>query len=120
MSNEETEKEKGEGKVDIKMLVSIIPSPKELKMRKKVQLEKRIRVRRIDEVKEGKAYINPKLAKELNIKDYLEVVVAGRKKLVLEAVLDERVPEREVWCNTGLLKEHGVADNSIATVRAKR
>ena len=112
--------ESGEKKFDIKMLTAIIPPARELKPEIKKVTERRIRVRRRDEVKREYAYVNPKLAKELGVEEYVEVVVAGRKKFRLKAILKDEVPEREVWCNSELLRENGVADNSIATVRAAK
>ncbi len=107
-----------EKKKDIKALVAVIPPATQLLRRKEKKLaEKRIRVRRNPSVKPEHAYINPQLAKELGIKDYLEIVIARRHRYAFKAILDEKVPVNEVWCNEDLLREDGVADNSIATVR---
>ncbi len=105
-------------KPDIKSLVAIIPPAHEVLGKKGPRLvEKRIRVRRKPDIKPQYAKINPKLAEELGIKEYLEIVVARRHKLVFKAILDDQVPELEVWCNEELLRDKGIADNSIATVR---
>ncbi len=121
LEEEEEEALKERGKHDIKALVAVIPPATALKGAKQAKIpEKRIRVRWNAEVKPEQAKINPKLAGDLGITDKLELVVAGRHKFVLTAVLDENVPYNEVWANEDLLKEHGVADNSIATVRRAR
>lgn len=104
-------------KIDIKALVSIIPPASSL-AREKHRRERRIRVRGVENVKRGFAKINPKLAKTLGIKDKLVVVIARKKKLQLTAILDENISENEVWCNYEQLREEGIADNSIATIRA--
>ncbi len=114
----ENEKQ-GEKKLDIKALVAVIPPASSLG-KEKVRREKRIRVRALSEIKEGFAKINPELAKELGITSSLEVVVARKRKLKLTAIMDENVPVNEVWCNLEQLKEEGIADNSIATVRAAK
>jgi hypothetical protein len=82
--------------------------------------ERRLRVRWREEVPSGKAFINPETMKELAILSEVEVVIAGKKKLYFTAMPNESVPRREVWCNADELKSSGVADNSIATIRAKR
>ncbi|MHB9302844.1 hypothetical protein [Thermofilum pendens] len=82
--------------------------------------ERRLRLRRRDEVPEGRAFMNPSTMNELGISSEIEVVIAGKKKLYFAAMPSESVPPNEVWCNTDELKTKGVADNSIATVRAKR
>ena len=109
-----------EKKLDIKILTAIIPPAKQLKKESKKVLERRIRVRRRDEVKPEYAIINSKLANELEIKDYLEIVVAGKKRLKFKVHIKDEVPEKEVWCNSDVLRENGIADNSIATVRASK
>ncbi len=115
--NAETEKKK---KVDIKALVALVPPASALKHRESKRVEKRIRLRTKVEVKPTQAKISPKLADELSVGDKLEIVIAGKKRFVFETVLDENVPENEVWVNVNLMREYGVADNSIATVRAHR
>lgn len=121
-SEEQVEKQqeqaKQEKKRDIRALVAIIPPASEVIGRREKKLaEKRIRVRRKSHIKPEHSYINPQLAKELDIKDYLEIVIARRHRLVFKAILDEAVPINEVWCNEDLLRDEGIADNSIATVR---
>lgn len=80
--------------------------------------ERRLRVRRRDEVPRGQARLNPKAMEYLGIKDKVEVVVGGKKRYLFRAFASESVPENEVWCNADELKELGVADNTIAAVRA--
>ena len=82
--------------------------------------EKRLRIRRRDDVDPGLAKINPETAKLLQIDDRLEVIVAGRKKLDLKATLFEQVPINEVWANSDEMRVQGLADNSIATIRRSR
>ncbi|MEZ0345404.1 MAG: hypothetical protein ABWK01_02520 [Infirmifilum sp.] len=82
--------------------------------------EKRLRLRRKDEVPEGKAYMNPVTMSELGITSSIEVVIAGKKKLYFTSQPLDNVPPNEVWCSTDELKTQGVADNTIATVRASQ
>ncbi len=117
---EKKEEEKEKKKIDIKALVALVPPASALKHRETKRVEKRIRLRTKVDVKPTQAKISPKLANELSIGDKLEIVIAGKKKFVFETVLDENVPENEVWVNVNLMREYGVADNSIATVRAHR
>jgi len=116
MAENEKQEEK---KLDIKALVAVIPPASSLG-KEKVKRERRIRVRALPDVKEGFAKINPTLAKELGVTAVLEVVVARKRKLKLTAIIDENVPVNEVWCNLEQLKEEGIANNSIATVRAAK
>lgn len=82
--------------------------------------ERRLRFRWREEVPAGKAFMHPDTMNELSISSDIEVVIAGKKKLYFTAMPNESVPRGEVWCNTDELKSNGVADNSIATIRAKR
>lgn len=113
------EEAESEPKISVIDTLKVIPPPSMLReSRKKQVAEKRIRVRRIENVEEGKAKINPILAKELGIgDDMIEIVVAGRKSLQLSPILDEGVPQNEVWVNAGVLKTYGIADNTIATIK---
>lgn len=83
------------------------------------KVEKRLRLRRVEGVKEGEAKVNPKTMEFLGIRDQLEAVVGGKKRLVFKAVPSESVPVNEVWINLLEAKSKGIADNSIATIRAK-
>ena len=79
--------------------------------------ERRLRLRRKDNVIEGSARMNPKTIEELEIKKSIEVVIGGKKKLYFNVLPLEDVPINEVWCNEEELRANGVADNTIATVR---
>lgn len=80
--------------------------------------ERRLRLRRREEVPEGQARMNPSTMGELDIGRIAEVVVGGKKRLRFIALPLDSVPPNEVWCNSEELRQRGVADNTIATVRA--
>ncbi|MEM1829882.1 MAG: hypothetical protein QXV79_04515 [Thermofilaceae archaeon] len=80
--------------------------------------ERRLRVRRRDEVPRGQARMNPKAMEYLGIKDKVEIVIGGKKKYVFTALPLDKVPENEIWCNSDEMKELGIADNTIAATRA--
>ncbi|MCS7139180.1 MAG: hypothetical protein N3F04_01895 [Candidatus Nezhaarchaeota archaeon] len=80
-------------------------------------VEKRLKLRKKDEVNEGSARINPKTAELLGITDKLEIVLAGKKRYRFNVVLSEAVPINEVWLNSSEMKRHGIADGTTATVR---
>ena len=80
--------------------------------------ERRLRIRRRPEVPEGQARMNPKAMEFLGINDTVEIVIAGKKRYRFRVVALDTVPENEVWCNEDQLRALGIADNSIATVRA--
>ncbi|HLI46228.1 MAG TPA: hypothetical protein VKU94_03460 [Geobacterales bacterium] len=79
--------------------------------------EKRLRLKLQDSVKEDRIMINDKLAKELEITDKVEIVVGGKKKLVLNAMYSSDVPIDQAIINTIQGKVNGIADNTIATIR---
>ena len=81
------------------------------------RIERRMRVKKNDSVKEEQAKINSQTAAQLKIADSLEVVVAGKRKLVLKALTGADVPANEVWACPDDMVKAGVADNSIATIR---
>jgi len=81
------------------------------------RVEKRLRIRQRDDVERGMAKLNPKTMEYLGIRDFVEVVIAGKKRLRFRALALEGVPEGEVWANAQELRERGVADRTIATVR---
>jgi len=81
------------------------------------RVEKRLRIRQRDDVERGMAKLNPKTMKYLGIRDFVEVVIAGKKRLRFRALALEGVPEGEIWANAQELRERGVADRTIATVR---
>jgi bifunctional DNA-binding transcriptional regulator/antitoxin component of YhaV-PrlF toxin-antitoxin module len=129
MSNTTPEEEKGKSgeekkeevvkKVDIKKLVSIIPPASELRRKQKVLREKRIRIKYDESLPEGSARVPKDLASMLGIKDgdMIEIVVAGRKKFLFKAEIIEETGTNIVYCYPEELRENGVADNSIATLR---
>ncbi|MCD6357863.1 MAG: hypothetical protein J7L75_04730 [Thermoproteales archaeon] len=80
--------------------------------------ERRLRIRRREEVPRGQARMNPKAMEYLGIRDRVEIVVGGKKRLVFRVLGLDSVPENEVWCNADELREQGIADNTIAAVRA--
>jgi hypothetical protein len=104
-------------KRDIKALLSVVPPAEALKKQRGQGVrERRIKLRYGEAVKQGTLHINPALAKELSITDYAEVSVHGRR-VRLKVVLDEGVPPSEVWGSSDL-RNYGIADNSIVTLRA--
>ncbi len=129
MSNTAPEEEKNKGeeekkeevvkKVDIKKLVSIIPPASELRRKQKVLKEKRIRIRYDESLPEGSARVPKDLASMLGIKngDIIEIVIAGKKKFLFKAEIIEETGTNTVYCYPEELRENGVADNSIATLR---
>ncbi len=82
--------------------------------------ERRLRLRRKENIPYGQARMNPEMMNELNISSEIEVVIAGKKKYRFIVVPLDSVPRNEVWCNAEELREHGIADNTIATIRAFR
>lgn len=79
--------------------------------------EKRLRLRRRDEIEKGSSKLNSTTYKFLQISGRIEVVVAGKKKLELNAIPLSDILENEVWINTEEMRVQGLSDNSIATVR---
>jgi len=109
-------------KVDVSKLVSIIPPPSELKKREEKKIiEKRIRIRYDESLPEGVARLSKELASYLGINenDLIEIVVGGKRKFVFKTVIDEKVEANTVYCYPEELRERGVADYSIATVRKR-
>ncbi len=118
-TSKSTESKEKTGKIDVTRLVSIIPPASQLKRREARIREKRIRIRYNESLPQGVVKISKKLAEMLNIKDgdLVDIVVAGRHKFVYKAMIEEGEGVNEVYCNPEELKERGVADNSIATIR---
>jgi len=107
-------------RVDISKLVSIIPSASELRGEERKGLtEKRIRVKYDETIQQGYAKLSKELASMLGIgeSDFVEIVVAGRRKFVYKAIVVEGLDPNVVFCHPAELREKGVSDNSIATVR---
>ncbi|RLG76793.1 MAG: hypothetical protein DRO12_03835 [Thermoprotei archaeon] len=111
--------EKAQQKVDIKKLVAVVPPPTMLfgGKAKKVR-EKRIRLRYDNSVKPDEAKISKRLAEELGIKDMLEITVAGKKRFRFKAIIIDSALGDYVFVNPDLMKENGIADNSICTIRS--
>ena len=110
-------------KIDVRAALQFIPPASQLASEKRRAIvERRVRLRFHNELKESIAKLNPDLAKELGVGegDYIEAVVARRHRFVYKVELDENVPATEVWVNGEKLPEYGVSDNSIATVRKAR
>ncbi|RLF11530.1 MAG: hypothetical protein DRJ98_03280 [Thermoprotei archaeon] len=84
------------------------------------KVEKRLRLRRMEGVVEGEAKVNPRTMEYLGIESLLEVVIAGKRKFTFKALPSESTPANEVWINPNEARMKGIADNSIATVRAKQ
>ncbi|MCC6013308.1 MAG: hypothetical protein LM593_02970 [Candidatus Verstraetearchaeota archaeon] len=80
--------------------------------------EKRLRIRRVDGIEKGTCKMNSETYNYLKITDKIEIIVAGKKKIELNAFPFSDVPENEVWANPDEMKLVGIADNTIATVRA--
>jgi len=115
---EEVKPDKPKG--PISKILEVIPPASALKARERKLREKRVRIKYDPSLDREQAKIHPSLAKELGITDLLEIVVAGRHRFVFKAIIDESAEENRVHVNPDLMEEHGVADGSIATVRAYR
>ena len=87
-------------------------------MRIMKRIEKRLRIRRTSSVPPGQVRVNPKTKDYLGLSDHIEIVVAGKKKIIFKVLSLEEVPENEVWGNDEELRSHGIADYTIATCRA--
>ena len=113
--SEEKEEEKKE---NIKNVLSLIPPASALKGEKKELKEKRVKLRKKPEVDKGVIIVPEKTAKELGIKDEVEVSVKGRRH-VFKAITLDKIPEYEVWGNPEDLAVMGLEDNSTVTIRAR-
>lgn len=106
--------------VDISKLLAIIPPASEvLKKEQKTLSEKRIRIKFDKTLVKPVAKISSVIAHELGIKngDYVEIVVAGKKKTKLIAEVIDSPDVNVVVVYPEELEKQGVADNSIATIR---
>lgn len=117
---EDSPEEEMPDKADVRAALSLIPPASALKAEEKRLSEKRIRLRYDPTLKPEEAKINTRLARELGITDKLEIVVAGRHRFAFRAIIDDDVEYNRVHVNPDLMEEHGIADNSIATVRSYR
>lgn len=104
-------------KMDVKSLAAVVPPAASLFSRQKVLQEKRIRVRYKEDLEEDRIMISPQLASQLGITERAVLVVAGRKRFSMSVTVDDSVPMDVVVVNAALMRENGVADNSIATLR---
>ena len=107
-------------RINVKDTLKIIPPPSMLRSRERKRIvEKRIRVRYSKELSDKEAKLSSKLASELNLdeNDYIEIIVAGKKRLSFKPKIDESLDSNEVFVNQELLKINGIADNSIATIK---
>lgn len=103
-------------KIDIRSLVAVVPPASTLFARERELVEKRVKVR-YGTIERDKLALSPVLASQLKVADKIVLVVAGRKRFELNVLLDDSLPPDVVVANGELLRAHGVADNSIATVR---
>ncbi len=95
----------------------MIPPAEEFRGRKQTKpKERRIRVRLDPDIPEDKALIHPSLARELGIKDKMIMSVSG-KRFMFTVIVEESAPQNLVVVNEELMKEHGIADNSLVTIR---
>ncbi len=107
-----------ERRLDVKKLVAVVPPPTALAARRGGQpREKRIRLRYSQDVSPDQAKISSRLAKELGVTDYIEMTVAGKKRFRFRAVIDDSVPYDYIFVNPDLMRQNGIADNSMCTVR---
>ncbi len=108
-------------KIDVSKLISIIPPASQLRRKEARIREKRIRIRYDESMPTGTVRLSKGLADMLSIKDgdLVDIVVAGRHKFVYKAIVVEEGGLNEAYCNPEELRERGVADNSIATVRRR-
>jgi len=102
----------------VKQLVAVIPPASQILTKEGPKLrEKRVRLRLKRGIPSDELHISPSLIKELNIGGRAEISVAGKKKLRFKAIEDEEVPENEVWGFEDVMRENGLADNSLVTLR---
>ena len=108
------------GGVDIKKLLAVVPPPPTLlaKEKKSTTREKRVRLVYDPAVAKDEAKISKALAEELNITQFLEISVAGKKRFKFKAVVVDSIPSDVVYVNPEPMKIHGIANNSICTIRS--
>ena len=110
--------EKKDEKENLKSILSLIPPASALKAEKKEIKEKRVKMRKKPEVDKGVIIVPERTAKELGIKDEVEVSVKGRKH-VFKAITLDKIPEYEIWGNPEDMVTLGLEDNSTVTIRAR-
>ncbi|BFH73402.1 hypothetical protein SJAV_13460 [Sulfurisphaera javensis] len=116
MSKEEKEEEK---KIDVKSLVNIIPPASSLKKSKAPPKEKRVKMRKRPDVDQGIILISNKLANELGITEEVEVSVKGRRAK-FKVIIQDGLPETEIYGNEADMIKLGLEDNSTVSVRASK
>lgn len=79
--------------------------------------EKRMRIRRREDVTAGNSKMNSKMAEQLGVSNEVEAIVSGKWKGKWNVALAESVPANEIWMNGEELKAKGIADNTIGTIR---
>jgi len=98
--------------------VNIIPPASSLRgSGKEAPKEKRVKVRRRAEVKEGTVLVSLKLAKSMGVNQDVEISVKG-KRMRFKAIPQESLPEIEVWANPQDMIKLGLEDNSTVTLRS--
>ncbi|MEM0490257.1 MAG: hypothetical protein QXG46_02805 [Ignisphaera sp.] len=113
------EDEEKQEKTDIKKLLAVVPPPGAIfSKHKKVVKEKRIRLIYDSSIGKDEAKISSGLAKELGVKDFIEISVAGRRRFRFKAIIVDDVSGDVVYVNPELMKMHGIADKSICTIRS--
>ncbi len=117
-----TEEKSATKKTDISKLLSIIPPASELRKKETKIREKRVRVKWDESIPLGKIRINKELASMLGINedDPVEIVIAGRHKFIYTAIIVDEPNRNIVYTNPAEMRERGVSDNSIATIRKHR
>lgn len=99
-------------------MVSIIPPAAALKSKEVKQVkEKRIKIRKKNEVEKGNIIISKKLAEEIGAKEEAEISVKG-KRIRVKVIIQDAIPYLEVWANSSDLSVLGIEDNSTVTIRA--
>ncbi len=106
-------------KADLSKALSIIPPASSLREKGKKVIERRLRISYDESVDKGNVKLSKKLASQLGIQKKLEMVIASKKKFVFDSQIDESIQEdSKIFVNPDEMKEKGVADNSIVTIRA--
>lgn len=115
-----TEKPEEKIRIDVSKLLAIIPPASEVLEKKQKSLaEKRIKIKFDKTLGKPIAKVPLTIARELGIQngDFVEIVVAGKKKARFIAEVVESVDANFVFVYPEELEKQGVADNSIATIR---
>ncbi|WP_126451248.1 hypothetical protein [Sulfodiicoccus acidiphilus] len=106
--------------MNVRDLVNVIPPASALKGDKKLEVkEKRVKLRRRPDVQQGFVLISSKLASELKIVDTVEISVKGSRSK-FRAIVQEAIPDYEIYANESDMVSKGLQDNSTVTVRASK